>query len=223
MVGRHFHLIDSDEMIGWPTILVRDHYLRVTMSYDANAAYNSDPDVPSPGMPDPGMPGGHGYDGLGYGGAPRGAASPDDLSLPLYGATFGQAVKRFFKNYAKFSGRASRSEYWFAYLFTALVGIIPMILGFAGSAIAGISASGDSYNATPPAGATALMATAGILMLVAFLATIVPSIAVSWRRLHDANLAGPFYFLSLIPFVGGIILIVLMVMESKPEGQRFDR
>lgn len=210
-------------MIGWPTILVRDHYLRVTMSYDANAAYNSDPDVPGPGMPDPGMPGGHGYDGLAYGGAPRGAASPDDLSLPLYGATFGQAVKRFFKNYAKFSGRASRSEYWFAYLFTIIIGIIPYILGIAGGTISSLSAPADSYNATPPAGATALMATAGILLLVALLATIVPTLAITWRRLHDANLAGPSYFLNFIPFVGWIIVIVLLVMESKPEGQRFDR
>ena len=121
--------------------------MKVTMSYDANAAYNSDSDVPGPGMP-----GGQGYDGLEYGGAPRGAASPDDLSLPLYGATFGQAVKRFFKNYVKFSGRASRSEFWFAYLFTILVGIIPMLLGFAGSTIATLSASGDSYNSTPVAG-----------------------------------------------------------------------
>ncbi|UVI35701.1 DUF805 domain-containing protein [Brevibacterium spongiae] len=192
--------------------------MKVTMSYDANAAYNSDSDVPGPGMP-----GGQGYDGLEYGGSPRGAASPDDLSLPLYGATFGQAVKRFFKNYVKFSGRASRSEFWFAYLFTILVGIIPMILGFAGSMIATLSASGDSYNSTPPAGATALMATAGILLLVTFLATIIPYIAVCWRRLHDANLAGPFYFLLLIPFFGVIIFIVLMVMEPKPEGQRFDR
>ena len=202
--------------------------MRVTMSYDANAAYNSDPDVPGTGTPDQGMsgqgwPGGQGYDGFGHGGSPRGATSPDDLSLPLYGATFVQAVKRFFKNYAKFSGRASRSEFWFAYLFTILVAIIPYILGLSGSAIAGLSASGDSYNATPPAGATALMAIAGILLLVAFVATFIPTLAVSWRRLHDANLAGPFYFLGCIPFVGWIIFIVLMVMESKPEGQRFDR
>ena len=198
------------------------------MSYDANAAYNSDPDVPGTGTPDQGMsgqgwPGGQGYDGFGHGGSPRGATSPDDLSLPLYGATFGQAIKRFFRNYVKFSGRASRSEFWFAYLFLILAPVIPMILGFAGSAIAGISASGDSYNSTPPGGATALMAIAGILLAVVFLATIIPFISVGWRRLHDANFPGPMFFLWLIPGVGPIIVLILMVMEPKPEGQRFDR
>ena len=192
------------------------------MSYDANAAYNSD-SGPGPEMPAPGMPGGQGYGGPGYGGAPRGATSPDDLSLPLYGATFGQAIKRFFRNYVKFSGRASRSEFWFAYLFLILAPVIPMILGFAGSAIAGISASGDSYNSTPPGGATALMAIAGILLAVVFLATIIPFISVGWRRLHDANFPGPMFFLWLIPGVGPIIVLILMVMEPKPEGQRFDR
>jgi hypothetical protein len=36
---------------------------------------------------------------------------PSPMSLPLYGATFGQALSRFFRSYARFSGRASRSEY----------------------------------------------------------------------------------------------------------------
>lgn len=54
---------------------------------------------------------------------PLGATDPRDLTLPLYGATFGQAVTRFFRSYARFSGRASRSEYWWVQLAVAAVAI----------------------------------------------------------------------------------------------------
>lgn len=49
------------------------------------------------------------------------------LNQPLYGASFMQATKRFFKKYARFSGYASRSEYWFASLFLFLISLIPTI------------------------------------------------------------------------------------------------
>lgn len=42
------------------------------------------------------------------------------------------------------------------------------------------------------------------------------------RRLHDANYSGWMILLGLVPFVGGIILLVFTVMEPKPEGQRLD-
>ena len=50
-----------------------------------------------------------------------------------------------------------------------------------------------------------------------------PSLAIAWRRLHDAGFPGPYYFLTLVPSVGSIIVLVLMLLPSKPEGQRFDR
>ncbi|SDS04940.1 Uncharacterized membrane protein YhaH, DUF805 family [Brevibacterium siliguriense] len=187
------------------------------MSYDANAAYNS-------GAPGQGAPGaaGQGYGGQGFGGAPRGAASPDDLSLPLYGASFGQAVKRFFKNYAKFSGRASRSEFWFAYLFLVLIALLPYILFIIGAVMMAASASADPYGGgAPSGGGVALMGIGGVLLGVIFLATLVPSIAVSWRRLHDAGFSGLFYLLNLTS-IGAIVVLVMEIMPPKPEGQRFD-
>lgn len=197
--------------------------MKVIMSYDANAAYNS-------GAPGQGAPGaaGQGYGGQGFGGAPRGAASPDDLSLPLYGASFGQAVKRFFKNYVNFKGRASRSEYWFAALFVFLLLLIPGILSGIGAAQTLSAAAGSidpatgQMNSVAAGGGSVLSMIGGTLSTLIGLALFIPQLAISWRRLHDANLAGPFWFLGLIPFVGGIILIVLMVLPSKPEGQRFD-
>ncbi|SMX99480.1 Protein of unknown function (DUF805) [Brevibacterium aurantiacum] len=98
------------------------------MSYDANNAYPAGPGATGPGAMGPGAGG--------FGGQPRGAASPEDLSLPLYGASFGQAVKRFFKKYTHFSGRASRSEFWWMALFAFLVQLIPMILITVGAIMA---------------------------------------------------------------------------------------
>ncbi|MDN5584997.1 MAG: DUF805 domain-containing protein [Brevibacterium sp.] len=193
------------------------------MSYDANSAYNANNAYPSgPGTPGPSA---MGPSAMGPDGQIRGASSPEDLSLPLYGASFGQAVKRFFKKYATFSGRASRSEYWWVYLFRFLVQLIPMILVIIGSVLVSGPALADPYATTPPEPSgpgLALLLIGGILSVLLGLAMIIPTLAVAWRRLHDANLAGPFWFLSLIPSVGSIIVIVLTILPPKPEGQRFD-
>lgn len=198
------------------------------MSYDANNAYSGGPGANEPGSNGPGAygPGAAGYGagpgGFGPGAQIRGAASPEDLSLPLYGASFGQAIKRFFKNYVKFSGRASRSEFWFAYLFTALGTLIPYLLLIVGVVMTSVSASADPYGSSGPSGASlALMGIGGTLTGLFALATVVPSIAISWRRLHDANYSGLLYLLTLTG-IGSIVLIVLFIMPSKPEGQRYD-
>jgi len=145
-----------------------------------------------------------------------GAASAASLNRPLYGASFGQAVSRFFKNYATFSGRASRSEYWWVYLFMTLVtAVFSVLLGIT------IASTGVAEDGT------AQLTGGAIAVIVVFslfgLATIIPSLALLWRRLHDANLAGPFAFLSLIPSVGSIIVLVMTLLPPKPEGRRFDR
>lgn len=54
---------------------------------------------------------------------PNAVPPSSDGDAPLYDATFGQAVSRFFRRYATFTGRASRSEYWWAYLFQSIVGM----------------------------------------------------------------------------------------------------
>jgi uncharacterized membrane protein YhaH (DUF805 family) len=140
-----------------------------------------------------------------------------DLSAPLYGASFGQAASRFFKKYATFSGRASRSEFWFAYL---LVGVVSAVL-YIVALIAG------SATSTASADGTVAIGPAGVAVFVVYalwsLAVIIPFLAISWRRLHDGNRSGAFYFLGLIPLVGGIIVLVLLVLPSDPAGARFDK
>jgi len=142
--------------------------------------------------------------------------SATPLSAPLYGATFGQAISRFFKKYATFSGRASRSEFWWFFLFNFIVaGVLNGIAAAAGAA----GATFSDLGVYQPGPAYWLVAIPYWLWL---LATFVPWLALSWRRLHDTNKSGGFWFLGLIPFVGPIIVLVLMALDSDPAGARFD-
>ncbi|HEY9323327.1 MAG TPA: DUF805 domain-containing protein [Agromyces sp.] len=52
--------------------------------------------------------------------------------------------------------------------------------------------------------------------------TLIPWFALAWRRLHDTNRSGGWYFIGFIPFVDGIILLVFFLMDSNPAGARFD-
>lgn len=133
------------------------------------------------------------------------------LSQPLYGASFGQAISRFFKKYATFSGRASRSEFWWVALVVFLVNAV----------ISAIMSTGIVPDENGVYGPTYMIGL--VLSFVWFVATIVPWLAIVWRRLHDTNKGGPFYFLVLIPFVGGIIVLILLALPSDPAGARFDR
>ena len=132
---------------------------------------------------------------------------PADLSQPLYGASFGEAVKRFFKKYATFSGRASRSEYWWYMLFNFVVY----------TALAVITNLGVNSYGEP----TGLGIIAALLLLAFSLGVLVPGIALLVRRLHDGGFSGWMALLGLVPFVGGLIILVFTLLPSKPEGARF--
>jgi uncharacterized membrane protein YhaH (DUF805 family) len=106
-----------------------------------------------------------------------------------------------FKEYATFSGRARRKEYWYFVLFY-IIGVMLMsfldgILG-SFSTEAGIGLFG------------------GIFILV----HILPSIAVSVRRLHDISRTGWWYLLIIIPLIGPLVLFVFSIMDSK-EANRY--
>ncbi|MDD7929353.1 DUF805 domain-containing protein [Microbacterium thalli] len=146
------------------------------------------------------------------------ASASTPLSQPLYGASFGQAFGRFWRKYATFSGRASRSEFWWWYLAQALVvtaiTVFMLIGAFAG-------ATTDPITGRSQPGP--LIGVGGILLFLWMLATLIPTLAISWRRLHDANLAGPFWFISVVPGIGAIALLVLYILPSNPAGARFDK
>ena len=102
---------------------------------------------------------------------------------------FSDAISSGFKKYATFSGRASRSEYWFWVLFSFLV-------IFAGAVIDSAAGTGYAFYA------------------IAVLALFLPSLSVLIRRLHDLNRSGGWYWIALIPLVGAIMLLVWMCTEG---------
>ena len=136
------------------------------------------------------------------------------LDKPLYGATFGQAISRFFKKYATFSGRASRSEYWWWVLASAIISAVLSWLSY------GLGAAGVASSEMPGLGTVSIVGI--VLTSVWGLAILIPSLALTWRRLHDTNRSGAFFFLIFIPLVGSIILFVFTLLQSDPAGARFD-
>ena len=88
------------------------------------------------------------------------------------------------KNYAVFGGRASRTEYWMFILFQGLFGIL---LGFIIGILSAVRGTEQS-----------------VLVNIYSLATLIPSIAVAWRRMHDTNRSG---WWSIVPIVGFIFAL----------------
>ena len=122
---------------------------------------------------------------------------------------FNESVKSVFSKYATFSGRASRSEYWYFVLFNVII-TIPLFI--VGAIIGALLGSGETAMVTAFLVGYALV---GIYSL----AIIIPSIAVAVRRLHDSGKSGWLYLLVLIPYLGGLVIFVFMLLESAPDNQ----
>ena len=108
------------------------------------------------------------------------------------------------KNYANFEGRARRSEYWYYTLMNIIIVVALEIL-------AGVCGMASSV----------LTIIVGLLLVVYALGTLVPSIAVMVRRLHDVGKSGWWYFIALIPIVGAIWLLVLLCTDSQPGSNEY--
>ncbi len=93
------------------------------------------------------------------------------------------------KNYATFGGRARRKEYWMFFLFNLIAALVLLVLDF-------------------------VVGTYGVLYGLYLLGVILPSLAVTVRRLHDLGKSGWWVFISLVPIIGGIWLLVLLVMDG---------
>lgn len=103
-----------------------------------------------------------------------------------------EAYKRFLRNYTNFSGRSTRSDYWYVVLANFLIGFV---IGFIGG---------------PP-----------IISMIYSLVVLIPGIAVFIRRMHDINKSGWWWFISLVPLVGTIILLVFMCTDSVNENNKY--
>ena len=106
--------------------------------------------------------------------------------------------------YAKFDGRASRSEYWFFQLFNIAISLALAALG------ALLGTISETLAFIPL-----------ILMFIVGLGLIVPGIALAIRRMHDSDKSGWLLLCGFIPFVGSIILLVFMCLDSTPGTNQF--
>ncbi len=127
------------------------------------------------------------------------------------------------RRYAEFSGRSRRMEYWmFALLNVIVMSLIAMLMvagGFTMSALA---------SGAPPEAPGILFWLGAGLLGIYVLAIIVPSIAVTIRRLHDRDMSGWWYLgfilLSMIPMVGfiaSIAMLVIFFLPGTPGPNRF--
>ncbi|MGO2634040.1 MAG: DUF805 domain-containing protein [Galactobacter sp.] len=167
----------------------------------------------------------------------RGATGPSETWLPLYGASFGEAISRFYKNYGTFSGRASRSEFWFVVLYSSLLQwtfVLGGILLAAASVNAEVGLEGSQqlyddgswyYEETVPTDTSELLSAlsdaCGVIWGLWMLIHIIPTLAVGSRRLHDANMSGALLLLMFAPF-GSLVLFILNAMPSRYLGQNYD-
>lgn len=103
------------------------------------------------------------------------------------------------RQYADFSGRARRSEYWFFVLFNMIISYGGLLCGTLIELSVG-SSGVISY----------------ILYIIYNLAIFIPGLAVCMRRLHDIGKSGWWLLLVLIPFIGAIYMIVLFCKDSEP-------
>jgi uncharacterized membrane protein YhaH (DUF805 family) len=108
---------------------------------------------------------------------------------------FRQAVKKCLNDYATFPGRAARPEYWWFILFTFLVSVGASILdgAFGGRVVQGLAS----------------------------LALLLPTLAVTSRRLHDIDRSAWWMLLWLIPVIGQLVLIYFCVQPGTAGSNRF--
>ena len=115
-------------------------------------------------------------------------------------------------NYANFSGRARRKEYWMFILVQLIIFILVMLYA---------SLVDDLFD-TPVVSS---------ILLLYFSATLIPWLALNVRRLHDIGKSGGYVFINLIPIIGRIWYIVLVATEGEygsnnygpdPKGEDFD-
>lgn len=108
---------------------------------------------------------------------------------------FQDAVKSSLNKYAVFEGRASRSEYWWFFLFNITLYVAAIVL--------------DSILSF------------GFLSMIVSLGLLAPSLAVGARRLHDINKSGWWQLLYLIPLIGFIIVLIFLVKQGDAGENRF--
>ncbi len=131
-----------------------------------------------------------------------------------------------FKRYADFRGRSRRMEYWMFALLNLIVATVLVGIMFSTGSVFGALSGADAAN--PFAIYSVLFGGFGLVLVVWWLFVLIPSIAVTVRRLHDRNMSGWWYlglivatFIPVVNFVASIAFLVLMVLDGTPGSNRF--
>jgi uncharacterized membrane protein YhaH (DUF805 family) len=134
--------------------------------------------------------------------------TPQTATRPVEGLSLFDYYKRgLTKKYVGFQGRARRREYWGYQLFNILALLAVLCVGLMlDFAFGGFTIEPNS-EAVP---------TFTVWLLVLFvLGTLLPSLAITVRRLHDIGITGWIYLVSIIPYIGGLIIFVMTVLNSQ--------
>ena len=110
-----------------------------------------------------------------------------------------------FMRYFDFAGRSRRKEYWMFFLLNLIIITVMTTLLF------GLGFSMDPYAASSGGPVTWLIfAVLGLYSLI----VLIPSIAVQVRRFHDQDKSGWFVLINFVPYIGGLIVLVFMLLEG---------
>jgi uncharacterized membrane protein YhaH (DUF805 family) len=124
--------------------------------------------------------------------------------------SFFEAIKSYFKNYARFNGRARRSEYWFSVLFSLLV-----------QAPVNVAVSITSPESDLTEGYFLIYLFAAIVATILLIGLVAPALAVTVRRLHDTGRSAWYFMWGFLPLVGAIIFLVALLEDSSPSANKY--
>ena len=134
--------------------------------------------------------------------------------------SFIESIKTVLSKYAVFNGRARRSEYWWYVLAYGIVYTV-LYVALVAPGLAEYSAATSEYlmagdAAAPMPAMPGSLTTGYIILSIAGLALLLPTLGVTVRRLHDTGKSGFWVLIGLILFVGQIILIVFTAANGTP-------
>ena len=114
---------------------------------------------------------------------------------------FEEAVKSYYVEYSNFQDRTSRSGYWWAYLWQTMVMAFLYLLGFL---IFTVASDAPGF----------VQGVLGLAWVVVLFGHFIPALSITARRLHDSGLSGWTCLVAIVPFVGSLILLVMLLRPS---------
>ena len=153
----------------------------------------------------------------------RDPSAEPPVGEPYFGVPFSKALKRFFTGYVTFKGRASRSEFWFSFIWIYIVLALPstfyLVAGVMITMSSGLQTT--TLDNPSPADQEARMQIAlwALPVLLVAMAMVLPFLAVMSRRLHDAGFSALFLLFYLAGL--GIVPMIVCVMPTSPGALKY--